>query len=109
MNYKDKGYFGVEGRGIDATMDRSLKGYRLPVENIRRNMRITRKRSRGERPYSVIKTVFHGGHAFVTTVPRVRFKCMFMCLGHNLMCNDKDEKEGDDSVSYGNSMKNGRR
>ena len=47
VNYKDKGYFGVEGRRIDATMDRSLKGYRLPVESIRRNMRITRKRSRG--------------------------------------------------------------
>ena len=47
INYKDKGYFGVEGRGIDATMDRSLKGYRLPVESIRRNMRITRERSRG--------------------------------------------------------------
>ena len=67
-------------------MDRSLKGYRLPVESIRRNMRITRKRSRGERPYSVIKTIFQGGHVFVTTVPRVRVKCMFMGLGHNLMC-----------------------
>ena len=55
VNYKDKGYFGVEGRVIDATMDKSLKGYKLPVESIRRNMRITRKRSRGERPYSVIK------------------------------------------------------
>ena len=25
VNYKDKGYFRVEGRGIDATMDRSPK------------------------------------------------------------------------------------
>ena len=83
VNYKDKGYFGVEGRGLDATMDKSLKGYRLPVESVRRNMRITRKRSRGERPYLVIKTIFHGGHVFVTTIPRVRLKCMFMCLGHN--------------------------
>ncbi|MCL4480605.1 MAG: transposase, partial [Candidatus Thermoplasmatota archaeon] len=40
VNYKDKGYFGVEGRGIDATMDKSLRGYKLPVESIRRNMRI---------------------------------------------------------------------
>ena len=47
VNYKDMGYFGVEEREIDATMDRSLKGYGLPVESIRRNMRITRKRSRG--------------------------------------------------------------
>jgi len=94
VNYKDKGYFGVEGRGIDATMDKSLKGYKLPVESIRRNMRITRKRSRGERPYSVIKTIFHGGHVFVTTVPRVRVKCMFMCLGHNLMCMIRMKKKG---------------
>jgi len=33
VNYKDKGYFGVSGRGIDATKDRSLKGYKLPVES----------------------------------------------------------------------------
>jgi len=67
-------------------MDKSLKGYKLPVESIRHNMRMTRKRSRGERQYSDIKTIFHGGYVFVTTVPRVRVKCMFMCLGHNLMC-----------------------
>jgi len=41
-------------------------------------MRITRKRSRGKGPYSVIKTIFHGGHVFVTTVPKVRVKYMFM-------------------------------
>ena len=55
VNYKDKAYFGVEGRGIDAAMDKALKGYKLPIESIRRNLRITRKRSRGERPYSVMR------------------------------------------------------
>ncbi len=84
VNYKDKAYFGTEGRGIDAAMDRAVKGYRLPMQSIRRNLRITRKRSRGERPYSIIKRTFHGGHVFVTTIPRVRVKAMFMCLGHNL-------------------------
>ena len=86
VNYRDRGYFGAEGRGIDATMDKSLRGHKLPIESIRRNIRITRKRSRGERPYSVIKTIFHGGHVFVTTIPRVRVKNMFACLGHNLVC-----------------------
>ena len=38
----------------------------------------------GERPYPVIKRIYHGGHVFVTTVPRVRVKARFMCLGHNL-------------------------
>ena len=94
MNYRDRGYFGVSGRGINATMDKSLKGYKLPVESIRRNMRITRKRSRGERPYSVMKTIFHDGHMFVTTVARVRVKCMFMCPGHNFMCMIRMKKKG---------------
>ena len=76
VNYKDKGYFSVERRGIDAAMDKGLKGYKLPIESIRRNLRITRKRSRGERPYSVMKRTFRGGHTFVTTVPRVRLKAM---------------------------------
>ena len=94
VNYKDKGYFRAQGRGMYATMDRSLKRYKLPVESIRRNMRITEKRPRGERPYSVIKSTFHGGHVFVTTVPRVRVKCMFMCIGHNLMCMIRMKKDG---------------
>ena len=67
-------------------MDKAARGHKLPIESIRRNLRITRKRSRGERPYSVIKGIFHGGHVFVTTVPRVRVKNMFMCLGHNMIC-----------------------
>ena len=65
-------------------MDRASREHRLSIESIRRNLRITRKRSRGERPYSVIKRIFHGGHVFVTTIPRVRVKAMFVCLTHNL-------------------------
>ncbi len=84
VKYKDKGYSGVWGRGIDATMDRASRGHRLSIESIRRNLRITRKRSRRERPYSVIKRIFHGGHVFVTTIPRVRVRAMFVCLTHNL-------------------------
>ena len=68
--YNAKGYFGVEGRGIDATMDKSLISYILPMKSIRRNMIITRKRSMAERPYSVIKIIFHGGHFFASTIPR---------------------------------------
>ena len=91
VNYKDKVYFDVEGRGIDATMDETPKGYNLPVESIRRNMRITRKRSRGKAPYSVVKTIFHGGHVFITTITKVR---VIMYLGHNLMCMIRMKKKG---------------
>ena len=45
---------------------------------------IARKHSPEERPYSVMKRTFHGGHTYVTTVPRVRVTAMFPCLGHNL-------------------------
>ncbi|MEM3193119.1 MAG: hypothetical protein QW292_13750, partial [Candidatus Parvarchaeota archaeon] len=31
-----------------------------------------------ERPYVLIKSVFHGGHVLVTTVIRIRVKAMFM-------------------------------
>ncbi|MEM3845613.1 MAG: transposase [Candidatus Parvarchaeota archaeon] len=83
--YRDKGYYGVETRGIDGTMDKKVKGEeKLPIASIRRNLRISKKRSIVERPYAVIKSVFHGGHVLVTTVIRVRVKAMFMCLAHNL-------------------------
>jgi IS5 family transposase len=84
VNYKDRGYFSVEGRGIDVAMDKALREHNLPIQSIRRNLMITEKRSTGEWPHSVIKRVFHGGHVLVTTIPRVRLKAMFMCLGHNL-------------------------
>ncbi len=48
VNYKDKGYFGADGRGIDAAMDKAAKGHKLPMKSIRRLRWITRKRSRGE-------------------------------------------------------------
>ncbi len=84
VNCKDKGYFSADGRRIDATLDRAVRGHKLLIESLRSNLRITRKRSRGERPYSVTKRTFRENHTFVTTVPRVRVKAMSMCLGHNL-------------------------
>ncbi|MHB1440125.1 MAG: transposase [Cuniculiplasma sp.] len=85
VNYKDKSYFRVEGRGIDATMDKASRKHPLSIDKIRRNMRITRKRSPGERPYSVLKRVMHGGHTFVTMVRRVRVKETFTLIGYNLL------------------------
>ena len=72
--YRDKGYAGARCRGINATMDK-----------IRRNLRIKRKRSPGERPYSVTKGIMHGGHTFVTMIRRVRVKETFACIGYNLL------------------------
>ena len=43
--YRDKGYFGHDPKGIDGTMDRSVRNHKLSIESIRRNLRISRNRS----------------------------------------------------------------
>ena len=59
--YKDKGYADAYCKDINATMDKASREHPLTIEKIRRNIRITRKRSPGERPYSVIKVIMNGG------------------------------------------------
>ncbi len=83
--YRDKGYFGVEPRGYDATMRRGVRGRRLGIRDRLRNRRINRKRAPGERPFAVIKRVFGSGHVLVTTVPRVHVKMVFACFCFNLV------------------------
>ena len=83
--YRDKGYFGVEPRGYDTTMRRGVWGRPLGISDRLRNMRINRKRAPGERPFAVIKRVFHAGHVLVTTVERVRVSMVFACFCFNLV------------------------
>jgi IS5 family transposase len=83
--YKDKGYAGGYCKDINATMGKASRKHPLTVEQVRRNLRITRKRSPGERPYSVMKGIMNGGHTFVTMVRRYRVKAMFLCLGYNML------------------------
>jgi IS5 family transposase len=83
--YRDKGYFGVEPRGYDATMRRGVRGHPLGIRDRLRNRRISRKRAPGERPFAMIKRVFNAGHVLVTTVERVRVKMVFACLCFNLV------------------------
>jgi len=83
--YRDKGYFGAEPRGIDATMKRATRGHPLGIRDKLRNKRISRKRAPGERPFAVIKRMFNAGHVLVTSVPRVRVKLVFACLCYNLL------------------------
>jgi len=83
--YRDKGYFGVEPRGYDATMRRATRGHPLNVRDKLRNKRISRKRAPGERPFAVIKKFFNVGHVLVTTVKRVHVKMIFTCFCFNLL------------------------
>ena len=92
--YKDKRYAGDYCRDINATMDRTSTNHPLTIEQVRRNLRITGKRSPGERPYSVLKGIMNGGHTFVTMVRRYRVKAMFLCLGYNMLTMITLKKQG---------------
>jgi hypothetical protein len=83
-SYCDKEYSASEARRINARMDKVPSNKPLTIDQIRRNTRVSRKRLFGERPYPVIKGIFHIGHVFVTMIRRVRVKAMFMCLVYNL-------------------------
>ena len=82
--YRDKGYQGAPCRGINGTMERASRSKPLTTEQVRRNLRISRKRTPGERPYSVIKRTQNGGHTLVTMVRRVRVKMTFVNMAYNL-------------------------
>lgn len=83
--YRDKGYFGtVPFASIDKTMHRAVRGRELSEKDNRRNRAITRTRSLVERPFAVIKRVFHAGHVRVTTHLRTHIKNLFSCFCYNL-------------------------
>jgi len=82
--YRDRGYFGTEPKGFDATMQRGVRWHPIGIRDTLRNKRISRKRSPGERPYAVIKNVFHHAHTHVTTVIRAHVKMVFAAFSFNL-------------------------
>jgi IS5 family transposase len=83
--YRDKGYFGTTPfASMDKTMKRAVRGKPLSEKDKRRNRAISRVRARVERPFAVIKRVFHSGHVMVTTHWRVHVKNLFVCFSYNL-------------------------
>jgi IS5 family transposase len=82
--YRDKGYFGAPARGRPVTMWRATRGHPLDTWDRRRNLQISKIRAPGERPFSVIKTVFKAAHVLVTTVERVHVKMIFTAIAYNL-------------------------
>jgi transposase, IS5 family len=81
---RDKGYFGVEARGIDFTMKRRTNDRPLGDLDVERNRLISKLRSPGERPHAVIKRVFGAGRVLVTTVQRVHIKMVVTAFAFNL-------------------------
>jgi len=79
--YRDKAF---TGKKTKAKGNGSMKRGILTPHEILRNKRICRKRAPGERPFSVIKRVFHSDRTQVKTLGRVRVKEMFKCFAYDL-------------------------
>ncbi|MBI2669223.1 hypothetical protein HYX14_05255 [Candidatus Woesearchaeota archaeon] len=60
------------------------RGQELTLREIERNKKISHVRAPGERPFSVMKRIFHGGRTFVKTLHRVSIKEMFRCFAFDL-------------------------
>jgi len=85
--YRDKGYNGklLHAKDVrDKTMKPAARGHPLVEKEIKRNRAISSIRSPGERPFGVIKKVFHGGTTRVKTLVRVSIKEMFNCFAFNV-------------------------
>jgi IS5 family transposase len=82
--YRDRGYFRSECRGINGTMDRSVRDHPLPMKIIRRNLRISRIRS-VEHPYAFMKRMFGFAHTMVTSVQSVRVKTYFTAICYTII------------------------
>ena len=85
--YRDKGYFGkkLKARNVeDLTMKRGTRGGKLNGGEQKRNKMISRIRAPGERPFGVIKRVFHGERTLVKTLKRVKIKEVFKCFAFDL-------------------------
>src|SRR3989344_5329127 len=85
--YRDKGYFGkkLKSKNVeDKTMKRGTKRRKLNGGEQLRNKVISRIRAPGERPYAVVKRVFHNDSTQVKTLERVIIKEMFKCFAYNL-------------------------
>ncbi len=85
--YRDKGYFGgkLKAENVeDNTMKRGTRAGKITEEEKERNRKISSVRSPGERPFSVLKNIFHGSYTQVKNLQRVSIKEMFKCFAYNL-------------------------
>jgi IS5 family transposase len=79
--YRDKAF---TGRQTKAKGNGSMIRGNLTPHEILRDKRISRKRAPGERPFSVMKRVFHGDRTQVKTLGRVLVKEIFKCFAYDL-------------------------
>lgn len=86
--YRDRGYAGtpLECRGVtDKTMHKRKRGQaKLPARQQEQNRAFSKIRCLGERPFAVIKRVFHAGHVYVKTLSRVTTHIFMRCFAYNI-------------------------
>jgi len=82
--YRDRGYQGAKCKGFNATMKRGARDHPISIRDKLRNERISRKRSKGERPFAVLKSIFNSGNVKVTELGRVRVKNTISAFCYNL-------------------------
>ena len=66
------------------TMDRAVRGRPLTKDQKERNRKISSIRSPGERPFSVIKTVFNRARTRYKRLGRVNIQSLMSCFTFNL-------------------------
>jgi len=84
---RDKGYFGVPLKHPNVknlTIKRASRNKPLTKEEKRINRLISRVRSPVERPFAIIKNVFHRDSTYYKRSHRVRVQQMFNCFSFNI-------------------------
>lgn len=84
--YRDKGYAGMllHPSIIDKTMRKAYRGKPLTKADRLWNKRVSKIRSRGERPFAVIKNIFHRGHTLLKNLLRVAVQQVFNAFSYNV-------------------------
>lgn len=84
--YRDKGYAGMPLHSSikDKTMRKAYRGKPLTKKDKLWNKRISKKRARGERPFSVIKRVFDRSHTLLKKIERVAVQQTFNAFAFNV-------------------------
>ena len=85
--YRDRAYAGIPLNAsgvVDCTMHKAYRGRPVTPRQVRQNTQFSKTRCLGERPFAVIKRVFHGSHVFVKTNERAGLVIGLRCFGYNI-------------------------
>lgn len=85
--WRDKAYYGktLQCGGVkDCTSFKATRGHPLTQRQREKNKLFSKVRCLGERPFAVIKRVFHAGHVYVKTLERVTTQVLLRCFSYNI-------------------------